>query len=139
MQRFKPYFHAFVWQAGLGYLALWAVTYWTLAVGTEVFGNSGACQPDAAKVLFYWACAPDRPLALMAAISNFALTVTVWAPVYVAAATVRTEAVMIALPIAFAHLVGLPAAMFVFVRATLKAFDAARRVALHARTVWAAS
>lgn len=126
MPRLKSYFSAFVWQAGLGYVALWTVTYWTLAEGRSVFGGSGICLPDEAKVLFYWVCSPESPLALLAAISNFALTVTVWAPVYIAAATVRPEAMVIVLPIVFAHIVGLPAAIFVMIRALLKLFGIVR-------------
>src|SRR5207237_770251 len=74
------------WQAGLAYLALWAVTFWTLDEGGIVFGRAGACYADSARVLFYWVCDSGSPLNLLAAVSNLALTVPVWAPVYVAAA-----------------------------------------------------
>jgi hypothetical protein len=126
MQRLKGYFSAFVWQAGLGYVVLWAVTYWTLAEGGSVFGKSGVCRPDEAKVLFYWVCDPASLLSIPATVANFALTVTVWAPVYVAAATVRPDAMFIALPIVLAHVVGLPAAIFVIIRAMLKVFEGIR-------------
>ena len=88
MRCFKTCFNTFVWQAGVGYLALWAITYWTLDQGAIVFGQSGVCHPDAAKVLFYWVCDAASPYAFLAALANFALTVTVWSPVYIAAATV---------------------------------------------------
>src|SRR5437870_13704942 len=99
MQRLRSYFNAVIWQSGLGYLALWAVTFWALDRGAAVFDASGVCHPDEAKVLFYWVCDAASPYALLAALANFALTVTVWAPVYVAAATVEPDATAIALPI----------------------------------------
>jgi hypothetical protein len=127
MQRLKPYINAFVWQAGLGYLLLWTVTYWTLDQGAVVFGGSGACYPDAAKVLFYWTCDRGSALALVAMLANFALTVTVWAPVYVAAATVNPDAIVIAAPIISAHVMGLPTAIFVLLRFTLRGVEMMRR------------
>ena len=133
MGRFKAYFNAFVWQAGFGYLALWAIAYWTLDQGATVFGRSDVCHPDAAKVLFYWICNSDSPLAFLATLANFSLTVTVWAPVYIAAATVRPDAIAIALPIVLAHVVGLPAAIFVLVRLMSTACDAARLMFRRAR------
>ena len=126
MARLTAYLSAFVWQAGLGYLALWAVTYWALAEGAAVFGGSGLCRPDEAKVLFYWVCDAASPLGILATVANFALTVTVWSPVYIAAATVRPEAIAIALPIVMTHVIGLPAAIFAIIRLMLKAFDTSR-------------
>jgi hypothetical protein len=126
MHRLKAYFNAFVWQAGLGYLALWAITIWSLDQGPAVFGASGVCQPDQAKVLFYWVCDPTSPFGILAALANFALTTTVWAPVYVAAATVKPDAMAIAVSIVLLHVVGLPTAIFVVVRLAARFFDVAR-------------
>ena len=126
MARFKTYLNTFVWQAGVGYLALWVITYWTLDHGAITFGQSGVCHPDAAKVLFYWVCDAASPYAFLAALANFALTVTVWSPVYIAAATVDSSAIAIALPIVLAHVVGLPASIFVLVRLLATAFDRLR-------------
>jgi hypothetical protein len=128
MQRLKDYSRFIVWQTGLGYLLLWAVTYWTLDQGGAVFGKSGACYPDAAKVLFYWVCDGGGPLAVLASVSNAALTATVWAPVYPAAATVRPDAAAIAAPIVALHVVGLPLAIFVVMRILLAALDLRRVV-----------
>jgi len=86
MRRLRDYCRFVAWQAGLGYLLLWAVTFWTLDEGASVFGKSGVCFPDEAKVLFYWVCDPASPLTILASIANAALTATVWAPVYLAAA-----------------------------------------------------
>ncbi|MGE0261047.1 MAG: hypothetical protein AB7T18_20095 [Alphaproteobacteria bacterium] len=119
MRRLKDYLRFLSWQAGLGYIALWAVTLWTLDHGSAVFGHSGVCRPDAAKVLFYWVCDPQSPLTILASVCNTALTVTVWAPVYLAAATVRPDAIVLALPIVSAHLIGLPTAIFVTIRLML--------------------
>ena len=121
MQRLKDYAHFLAWSAGLGYLALWCVTMWALEHGGSFFSSSGVCRPDASKVLFYWVCNPAHPIAVFAGIVNAALTITVWAPVYVAAATVRPEALLIAIPIVSAHVIGLPTALFVAVRAMLGA------------------
>src|SRR5439155_10109160 len=123
MRRFKDYSKVVAWQAGLAYLALWAVTFWTLDEGGIVFGRAGACYADSARVLFYWVCDSGSPLNLLAAVSNLALTVTVWAPVYVAAATVQSEAVPIALPIVAVHAVGLPLGLFVLIRLMAIALD----------------
>src|SRR5262245_7704933 len=116
MRRLKDYLRIIAWQAGVGYLLLWAVTFWTLDEGGNVFGKSGVCRPDAAKVLFYWVCDAGSPLVILATVANVALTATVWAPVYLAAATVRPEAIAIALPIVAIHLIGLPLGIFVLVR-----------------------
>jgi hypothetical protein len=52
MRRLKDYCKFVAWQTGIGYLMLWAVTFWTLDEGATVFGKSGVCFPDQAKVLF---------------------------------------------------------------------------------------
>ncbi len=116
MSRLWDYLHFLAWKAGLGYIALWCATFATLDHGPALFGGSGVCRPDAAKVLFYWVCDAESPLSIAAAVANTALTATVWAPVYVAAATVRPEAIVLAVPIVMTHLVGLPTAIFVAVR-----------------------
>jgi hypothetical protein len=126
MQRLRDYCGIFAWQTGLGYLVLWGVAYWTLAHGAAVFGGSGICHADSAQVLFYWACDPASPLAILAGVANFALTATVWAPVFVAAATVDPGAVAIAVPILALHLVGLPLGILVLVRLSARSFDAVR-------------
>ena len=125
MRCLKDYLGFAVWQSGLGYIALWAVTLWSLDFGPAVF--AGRCVVDSAKVMFYWTCGAADPLAILAALANTALTVTVWAPVYVAAATVNRDALAIALPIVAAHAIGLPAAIFVMMRLMQKAFAALRR------------
>ena len=116
MQRLKDYVGFLAWQSGLGYVALWAVALWALDDGFVVFAQSGVCHVEKAAVLFYWTCAPASPFGLLAAIVNTALTATIWAPVFIAAATVYPDAVAIAVPIVLVHVVGLPTAMFVLVR-----------------------
>ena len=51
MQRLKDYCGILAWQTGIGYLLLWGVTYWALANGAAVFGQSGVCHADSAQVL----------------------------------------------------------------------------------------
>src|SRR5262245_45036174 len=116
MRRLKDYCKLIAWQAGIGYLLLWAVTFWTLDDGATVFGKSGVCFPDQAKVLFYWVCEASSPLTILASVANAALTATVWAPVYIAAATVQPDAALIAGPIIALHVIGLPLGLFVLVR-----------------------
>lgn len=128
MRRISEYLYFLLWLAGFAYLALWTLTLWTLGDGASVFGQSGVCSPDQAKVLFYWVCEPESPLAMLAMLSNIALTTTVWAPVYVAAATVKPDAIAIAAPILATHVVGLPAALFVAMRAMLVLVQLPRNV-----------
>ncbi len=128
MQRLRDYLRFLVWQSGLGYAVLWVVTFWTLDYGPAIFGRAG-CHSDEAKVLFYWICEGSNPLAMLAMVANTALTATVWAPVYVAAATVRPDAIGIAAPILLLHLIGLPAVIFVAIRLMLQFFLLPRRIA----------
>jgi hypothetical protein len=128
MRRLRDYCRFLAWQGGLGYLLLWAVTFWALDEGASVFGKSGVCFPDEAKVLFYWVCDPASPLTILASVANAALTATVWAPVYLAAATAEAGAITIAGPIIALHLVGLPLALFVLIRLLATALDLRRAV-----------
>jgi hypothetical protein len=105
------------------------VTFWSLDWGPIVFGRTGACHVDSAKVMFYWVCDPASPLTILAALANTALTATVWAPVYIAAATVQPEAIAIAVPIIATHVIGLPMAILVMTRLMLRFFAALRQVA----------
>lgn len=129
MRRIRDYLNFVAWQAGLSYLLMWAVTFWALDQGVTVFGSSGVCHPNAAKELFYWVCDPSSPFDILAAVVNVALTATVWAPVYIAAASVRPDAMALAGPIVAVHVVGLPLAMFVLVRTIAALLDFARRKA----------
>jgi hypothetical protein len=128
MRRLKDYCRLLAWQMGISYLLLWAVTVWALDEGANVFGKSGVCYPDEAKVLFYWVCEASSPLSILASVVNFALTATVWAPVYVAAATAQPDALIIAAPIVLLHLVGLPLGIFVLIRMLVSALDLRRRI-----------
>ena len=126
MQRLRDYTRFLVWSSGLGYLALWAATFWTLEYGVALFAKSGSCPPDVARELFYWACDPASPLAMLGALANTALAFTVWAPVYVAAAMVQPALIMIAGPIVATHVVGLPAALLVTIRTLVALLEAPR-------------
>jgi hypothetical protein len=128
MRRLKHYLKIVAWQTGLGYLLLWAVTFWALDEGATVFGKSGVCYPDEAKVLFYWVCEATSPFAILASVVNVALTATVWAPVYLAAATAQPDAAAIAVPIIALHVVGLPLGIFVLMRMMATAIDLRRRI-----------
>jgi hypothetical protein len=127
MPRLKSYLHIAAAQVGFAYIALWAITFVMLDYGPHLF--AGACRPVGVKLLFYWACEPTSPLVFIAGIVNMALTVTVWAPVYVAAATVRPDAIALAAPILLVHLVGLPAAILVSIRLLARMFQAPRWIA----------
>jgi hypothetical protein len=114
MRRLNSYLHVAAWQLGLAYVALWAITFVVLDYGPIIFDDN--CRPVGGKLLFYWSCGPSSALAFAAAVANTALTVTVWAPVYVAAATVQPDATALALPILLVHLIGLPTALLVAIR-----------------------
>ncbi len=127
MRRFKDYLRFAAWQSGLSYIALWALTIWALDWGPSVFLGSGACRVDSATVLFYWICDASSPFAILAAVANTALTLAVWAPVYVAAAIVQPNALALAVPIIATHVIGLPTAILVMTRLMVKVFAALRR------------
>ena len=135
MQRLRHSFTVLAWQTGVGYLVLWSVTYWTLADGAAFFGQSAACHADSAQALFYWACDPPSPLESLASLANLALTVTVWAPIFVVAATVDPDALIIAVPIVALHVIGLPLGLLVLIRVLARIFDAVRALG---RRLWAA-
>jgi hypothetical protein len=135
MRRLRDYCGILAWQTGLGYLLLWGVTYWTLAEGGSVFGRSGVCHADSAQVLFYWACDPASPLQILASVADFALTATVWAPVFLAAATVDPDAVGLALPIIALHVIGLPLGILVLIRFLARTCDALRALRQHIHEV----
>ena len=129
MRRIKDYCKFIAWQTGLSYLLLWAVTFWTLDEGATVFGKSGVCYPNAAKALFYWVCDASSPLSILATVANVALTATVWAPVYIAAASAQPDAMAIAGPIIAIHVIGLPLGLFVLVKMVATALDFGRKKA----------
>jgi hypothetical protein len=86
-------------------------------------------------MLFYWACDPTSPLEILAGVVNFALTTTVWAPVFIAAATVNSDAVIIALPIIAIHAVGLPLGILVLTRLLARTFDTMRALRCRIRGI----
>lgn len=127
MRRLKDYLHVAVAQLGFAYIALWAIAFVVLDYGPRIF--DGACRPVGAQLLFYWSCEPSSPLAFVAAVANSALSVTVWAPVYVAAATVRPDTLALAIPILLVHLAGLPAALLVSIRSLARIVEMPRWLA----------
>lgn len=127
MHRLKTYLQIAIWQVGLAYIALWAVTFVVLDYGPHLF--DGVCRPIGAAFLFYWSCDPSSPLAFAAGIANTTLTATVWAPVYLAAATVSPGAIALAIPIMLVHLIGLPAALLVSIRLLARIVQMPRRLA----------
>jgi hypothetical protein len=64
----------------------------------------------------------------LASVANAALTATVWAPVYLAAATTQPEAAVRAVPIIALHVIGLPLSLLVLVRLLAGAFDLRARI-----------
>jgi hypothetical protein len=115
MQRLRDYLRFLSWSSGLGYIALWAMTLWTLDQGAAVFARAG-CRAGDTMALFYWVCSAGNPMSIVASLSNTALTLTLWGPVYLAAVTVDSDALKIALPIVATHAFGLPAAILVLAR-----------------------
>jgi hypothetical protein len=116
MRRLKDYIGFIAWQTGFVYAGLWIVTYWGLRTGPMVFNASSVCHIEYTPVLFYWSCAEGTPIAVLAQVIDWALTLTVWTPVYVAAAAVDPDAVGLAGAIVAVHIFGLPAALLVAIR-----------------------
>jgi len=119
-QRLRDYLRFAAWQSGISYLVLWAMTWWALDYGSSVFGGSAGCRVEQVRILFYWACAPDSVLFVLAAAANSAFTLTIWAPVFVVLASVNAALLPVAAMAVFTHVIGLPAAIFVVARAMLK-------------------
>jgi hypothetical protein len=128
MRRLQDYLRFLVWNCGLGYIALWAITFWTLDHSKTVLGLWGGCSPDPNTVLFYWVCDSASPYSILANIANSALTITIWAPVYVAGIAERPEAAALLVPIITTHLVGLATAILVTIRLMLAFFQLVRRL-----------
>jgi len=127
-QRLLDYLRFLAWQSGISYMLLWSMTWWALDHGSSVFGGSGLCHVAKVKILFYWACAPDSLLAVLAAAANAAFTMTIWAPVLLVLAIGNATMIPIAAPIVLAHVVGLPAAIYVAARVMLRLFALMRRL-----------
>jgi hypothetical protein len=119
MNRLKDYARFLTWNFGLGYIALWPMALWTLDHGQAFFSGTGQCKPDPATALFYWICDPASPASIVATLANSALTVTVWGPVYIAAAAVKANALPVALPIVAIHIFGFSAVILITARSAL--------------------
>src|SRR5262245_8635467 len=126
-QRLRDYLRFAAWQSGISYLVLWAMTWWALDHGLSVFGSSATCRVEQVRILFYWACAPDSVLFVLAAAANAAFTLTIWAPVFVLLASANAALLPVAATAVVTHVIGLPAAIFVVVRAMLKLSGLLRR------------
>ena len=127
-QRLLDYLRFLAWQSGISYILLWSMTWWALDYGSSVFGSSDLCRVAKIKILFYWACAPDSLLAVLAAAANAAFTLTIWAPVFVMLAVDNATMIPVAAPIVLAHAIGLPAAVYVAARVMLRLFVLVRRL-----------
>jgi hypothetical protein len=126
MPRLKLCLHVAAVQSGLAYIALWAITFLVLDYGPLIF--DGACRPVGSQLFFYWSCEASSPLAFAASIANTALATTVWAPISLAAATMRPDAFVLAIPILLVHLIGLSAALLLAIRLMVRIVDAPRRL-----------
>jgi Mg2+/citrate symporter len=74
-------------------------------------------------------------MSILATLANTALTLTVWGPVYIAAAAVKADAIVVAVPIVVVHLIGFSTAILVTVRLTLSFFQMLRRLGSRDRAV----
>jgi hypothetical protein len=126
MQRRKGYLGIIAWQIGLGYIALWAIAFVVLDYSPRLFGMSPACHAETTQLMFRWVCDPGSPLVFLAGIANAVLTATIFAPVYLAAATVNPDAAAIAVAILLVHGIGLPTALLVLIRLLRGLFEAPR-------------
>lgn len=117
---------AALWSWGLGYVVLWGLAIWALGE-THPLWRDPACRADANQVVFYFDCGRAGAIAALAMLTNWAFTFTIWAPVYIAAATVRADALAVALPVVASHVLGLPAAVYVAMRTAQAGFARLRR------------
>ena len=108
---------------GVAYLILWGVAWWSLDHGAAVLTSLGACRLEPLSELLVWRCLPEAPLPGLADLLNGALAGTVWAPAVVLAAVSQPDVRLIAVMLVGLHLVGLPAALLVAIRAGVRLCD----------------
>ncbi|MEM6665237.1 MAG: hypothetical protein AAF638_02410 [Pseudomonadota bacterium] len=100
---------------GIAYALAWVITIWFMGSGDIIRGNA-ACIVADDSILPIWLCPGDTVLGTLVFAVNTALAVTMWAPVFVAAALVNTQAVPLALAYVVGHLTGLIAISYVIGR-----------------------
>lgn len=103
------------WPYAVAYMGLWSVFMWFAQYGGVIRANADCAQvPDAPLPL--WTCSGDGFLSIAALVVDLALLLTVWAPAFVAAATVNAAAIPIAASLVAGHLLGLAASVYAMVR-----------------------
>lgn len=106
-----------VYILGLFYIALWAITWLILGHGAALLRPEQGCRLEGLDVLFLWRCAGETPLPVVADLANGVLASTVWAPIVVLTAAVQPEVRLVAFLVVGLHVVGLPAALLIAIRA----------------------
>jgi|GEM_PF-6523253 hypothetical protein len=100
------------WCYGLAYAGMW----WFALLGLDRQGFFTA-QPDCMIVPTMlaplWYCGPSGPLWFLASLADAAMILTVWSPVFAAAAWVDPAHIAAFLPIVMVHAVGLVAATYI--------------------------
>ncbi|CAL8968509.1 hypothetical protein RHODGE_RHODGE_04586 [Rhodoplanes serenus] len=108
---------------GVAYLILWGITWWSLDHGATVLTSLGACRLEPLSELFVWRCLPEAPLPAVVDLLNGVLAATLWAPAVVLAAVSQPDVRLMAAVLVGLHLVGLPAALLVVIRAGVRLCD----------------
>ncbi|MTW16757.1 hypothetical protein GJ689_11135 [Rhodoplanes serenus] len=112
---------------GVAYLILWGITWWSLDHGATVLTRFGACRLEPLSELFVWRCLPEAPLPAVVDLLNGVLAATLWAPAVVLAAVSQPDVRLMAAVLVGLHLVGLPAALLVAIRAGVRLCDGVAR------------
>ncbi|MFD2181239.1 hypothetical protein [Rhodoplanes azumiensis] len=106
-----------VYILGIFYIALWAITWLILGHGAALLRPEQGCRLEGLDVLFLWRCVGETHLPVVADLANGVLASTVWAPVVVLTAAVQPEVRLVAFLVVALHVVGLPAALLIAIRA----------------------
>lgn len=103
------------WTCGLGYIAMWLIVFLSLD-GAPIVRSSPSCTALDGVVMVFWTCELHTPLWFLANLVNIAMSYTVWAPVFLAVASVDPAVIFIASTIVGTHVLGLPACLYVMLR-----------------------
>ncbi|MGE0844716.1 MAG: hypothetical protein AB7L41_00500 [Flavobacteriaceae bacterium] len=103
------------WPYAIAYVAMWAAFVWFARDGALIRANP-ACHAIETAPLPLWTCTEGGLPTLAVLFIDFVLIVTVWAPAIVAAATVNTAALTVAVPLVLGHFAGLAATVYAMLR-----------------------
>ena len=104
------------WPYGIAYAMLWLAFLWFAADGALIRNNPG-CSPIESAPLPLWTCSEFGATYLLTLLIDIALLAIMWAPVFIAAATVNLATVPLAVPLIFGHVMGVTALIYALIKA----------------------